>query len=130
MSSEVEFQELGKDYIRSLEILNDRIKEINSEIKSLEMSITNKEDRMKNYEIELRIDDIKDRLKPLLEMQRDVREAGKEVLNYYNRSWWRSEKYTINTRKSRFSPVSFRNVFECRIIDKLCSDTENEKNNV
>ncbi len=45
--------------------------------------------------------DLADRMKPIINMRNELREITKEVTHYYDRRWWRSEKYTFNQRKSR-----------------------------
>ncbi len=79
-------QELAKEYKQSLKLLNKRINE-------LTMQKYNSDDHEKDL--------LKERLKPLLSMQKDTLEVTKVIENYSKRSYWRDEKYTCNTRKHR-----------------------------
>ena len=45
--------------------------------------------------------ELKDRIRPLQNMLNDLAEVTREVQNYYDRSWWRSGKYTFNQNKPR-----------------------------
>ena len=84
--------DLAKEYKKSLKLLSSRINILKIKLKKLE-------NKHKIYKYEIR--ELHQRMKPLTAMQRDLGEAAKEVKNYYVRSWWRSEKYTCNTRKAR-----------------------------
>lgn len=92
------FEELETDYTISLTQLNRRIKELTCK-KDAAIALCKK----------LHTDPKKDpdvctlaiRIRPLIEMQSDLREVAKEVRHYYDRGWWRSERLTCNQRKSR-----------------------------
>lgn len=43
--------------------------------------------------------EIKERIKILNEMYRTTSAIGREAEHYYEQDWWRSEIYTLNTRK-------------------------------
>jgi len=84
-------EQLAREYRKSLQLITSRINILKIRLKELEQDRSiPKED----------IQELQKRLKPLLAMQRDAREVTKEVKNYYDRSWWRSEKYTCNNRKA------------------------------
>lgn len=118
MEKNLEYKELSEEYQRSLEPIKKRIDDLKLEIKRLEA-----ENQMKgNRKIKNQIRDIEERISTLLVIQRNLREIGAEVDNYYEKSWWRSEKYTLNSRKPKcFSPSIF-NALEEEIIDQLLSD--------
>lgn len=84
-------KELAKEYKLSLRELNIRINELKSQKDML---------ALKPYSPirEGEIEELKARLKPLVAMQSDLKTVTKEVKHYYDRSWWRSEKYTLNQR--------------------------------
>ena len=87
-------KELAKEYKKSLKALNKRINDIVLlRIKLLAVTKSPAEDP--------EIIDLIDRLKPLRIMRKDLIEVTREVENYYVKGWWRSEKYTLNARKSR-----------------------------
>lgn len=87
-------RELAKEYKRSLGLLNNRTMELTKQREFLSA-------RVLDPEKDSRIIELNDRLKPLKEMQRELREVTKEVEHYYDRGHWRSEKYTFNQRKSQ-----------------------------
>lgn len=117
----MDMKQLGKEYRKSLRQLNKRIHTLRSELKKLESD--KKSDKA-------HIQELKHRLKPLLAMQRDLRELSQEVSKYYIPGWWRSEKYTFNRRKARRYIPYFRNVFEEDILHELEPDPEDEESNV
>ncbi|WP_202710593.1 hypothetical protein [Sporosalibacterium faouarense] len=123
--NEENYKELGREYEKSLKMISDRITKLKTEKEELENMTKNCHGNDSN--IKERITNIEDRLKPLLIIRRNVRETGREVSNYYERSWWRSEKYTLNRRKSRRIVPSVINVFEEQIIDKLIRDKGDEE---
>jgi len=84
-------KELAKEYKLSLKALNERINELKCQKDMLAL-------RPYSPIREGDIDEIKDRLKPLVAMQTDLKAVTQEVKHYYDRSWWRSEKYTLNQR--------------------------------
>jgi hypothetical protein len=90
--------ELVSEYKASLKTLNGRIDELTSKkdaaIKAC-MKLHN--DPQKDSDVI----DLADRMKPIINMRNDLRELTKEVSHYYDKGWWRSEKYTFNQRKSR-----------------------------
>lgn len=85
-------QGLLEEYKVSLSIMAGRVKEIRNLIKSKSLLSENP-----NKDPE--IIDLKDRLKPLYNMYLDLKETTKEVENYYDRSYWRNEKLTMNSVK-------------------------------
>ncbi len=117
--------ELTKEYKKSLQLITDRIEELKMKKKELEAKIKTK-DKV-HIDVSKSLIEIENRLIPLLQIQRNVREIGIEVNNYYERSWWRSEKYTLNTRKSRRIVPSIFNVFEEQIINELITDNGDER---
>ena len=84
-------KELAKEYKSSLKVLSERVNELKSQKNML---------ALKPYSPvnEGEIDDIKARLKPLVAMQNELKAVAKEVNHYYDRSWWRSEIYTLNQK--------------------------------
>lgn len=110
--------QLAKEYKESLRLLTGRISILKIKLKEMEQDRnTSKSD----------IRELRQRLKPLMAMQRDLREISKEVKNYYVRSWWRSERYTCNSRKARRFIPYIRNIFEASMLDKLEPDPEDEE---
>ncbi len=85
-------KELLKEYEKSIVALNNRINEL-SKIKG-HLSETSPVD-------DLQIEAIIERIKPLRMMLYELKEVVQEIDHYYDRSWWRSEKYTCNRPKSR-----------------------------
>ena len=106
-NSEQRFYLLGEEYKRSTELLNIRINEIEKEIIKLESEL-NKKNRKK---IICEIEKLKDRLKPLIQMHREIKEISEEIFHYYDKWWWGNEKYTLNRRKSRL-PVFYYGYIE------------------
>jgi hypothetical protein len=82
-------QELANEYKKSLKLLNKRINELILQ-KSILQSINDPQ-----------LDELKERLKILLSMQRDTKEVIEVILHYHERGYWRDERYTCNARKSR-----------------------------
>ena len=117
--------ELAKEYKRSLQLITDRIEELKMKKKELEAKF--KTNDKVHIGVSKSLIEIENRLKPLLQIQRNVREIGIEVNNYYERSWWRSEKYTLNTRKSRRIVPAIFNVFEEQVINELITDNGDER---
>jgi len=111
-------EQLAREYKKSLQLLNSRIAVLKNRLKKLEK-------KRKLHKEEIR--ELRQRLEPLMAMQRDLREITREVKNYYIRSWWRSEKYTCNNRRARRAVPFFRNIFEENMLDKLEPDTEDEE---
>ena len=121
-------KELTREYAESLQLITNRIDELKMKKIELETKIRlNTESAV--YKSENLIE-IEERLKTLLQIQRNVREIGIEAKNYYERSWWRSEKYTLNNRKPRCIVPTIINAFEEQIINKLISDNGDERFNV
>jgi len=87
-------KELANQYKQSAEPIKKRISELTRLKEFLEA-------RTKNPEINPEIIAIKERLGPLKNMLKDMTEITKEIEHYYDRWWWRSEKYTLNQRKVR-----------------------------
>lgn len=84
-------KELAKEYKQSLRLLSKRINELQIDKRNL---------ALQDYspEREGAIEDIRLRLKPLNAMLSDMKTVTKEVEHYYDRSWWRSETFTLNQR--------------------------------
>jgi hypothetical protein len=84
-------KELAKEYKLSHRELNIRINELKSQKDML---------ALKSYstEREGEIEELRARLKPLVAMQSELKIVTQEVKHYYDRSWWRSEKHTLNQR--------------------------------
>lgn len=77
------------EYKRSAELLNSRIKGLTRQRDFLAA-------RTLDPDKDPAIIELDDRLRPLKVMYNDLREVTQEVEHYYDRSWWRSEKYTFN----------------------------------
>ena len=107
--------ELDVEYKISLNQINCRIKELSSK-KDAAIAVCKKihHDPKKDPAVCT----INIRLRPLIEMQSDLREVAKEVKHYYDRRWWRSEKYTFNQWKSPkliyVEPIYDKTGYECR----------------
>lgn len=84
-------KELAKEYKQSLKLLSKRINDLN---------IQKRELALQPYSIirEGELEELRQRLKPLNSMLSDLKTLTKEVENYYDRSWWRSETFTLNQR--------------------------------
>ncbi|PYG90151.1 hypothetical protein LY28_00031 [Ruminiclostridium sufflavum DSM 19573] len=84
-------KELAKEYKLSLKLLSKRIDEL---------SIHKRELALQPYSLirEGELEELRQRLKPLNSMLSDLKTVTKEVENYYDRSWWRSETFTQNSR--------------------------------
>lgn len=96
------------------------MRELNKKKKELEKN------KKENKEFE--INDLKHRLNKLANIYRTTREIGIESGNYYKKEWWRSEKYTVNSRKSRphicyYGPRKYDYTYEY----ESYSDSEDEK---
>jgi hypothetical protein len=90
--------EIAEDYKIALTTLNNGIKELSCMRDAAIMECWKNRIDPKH---DGTVCSIVNRLKPLIEMQKDLREVTKEVEHYYDRGWWRSEAYTCNKRKSR-----------------------------
>lgn len=89
---------LTREYKYSLSLLNQRIEELTkSKEAAVQVCRKNNSDPEKDEAVCV----LKNRISPLNKMRNDLREVTKEVTHYYDRGWWRSEKYTLNQRKSR-----------------------------
>lgn len=84
-------KELVKEYKQSIKILNTRINELKSQENTLALQ---EYSPIREEEIE----ELRQRLKPLNSMLSDLKMVMKEVEHYYDRSWWRSEMFTLNRR--------------------------------
>jgi hypothetical protein len=127
-------KELAKEYKKSISLLNQRINELLMDKIRL---ISESEDPDKDPNIVI----LEDRIKPLKHMQRDSKETAKEVEHYFDSGWWRSEKYTLKSRKSRkfvyCEPTYYDSVNEFEDTGKdeaifkdgyhICFDGETEK---
>jgi hypothetical protein len=103
----VDNKELAKEYKAALKLINDRIAFLKTELSGLD-----KDKHLSEYEKKIRTDELKDRLRPLNSMQRDLRGVHVTIKNYYKRGWWRSEDYTCNQRKARRTIFYFGNFSE------------------
>ena len=93
-------QQLANEYKKSIAIMGRRIDELKKNLKHLEEISP---DPKKDPEVIA----LKDRLKPIVEMHKDLKALEKEVRNYYSRSWWRSPEFTCNKKSDvilRFAP--------------------------
>ena len=84
-------RELAKEYKQSLKILNQRVTELKDQKAELTLQPYSP---IREGEME----EIRARLKPLNSMLSDLKTVSKEVEHYYDRSWWRSETFTLNQR--------------------------------
>lgn len=87
-------QELAKEYKASLNILNERINELVGILLKLETA-------SKNAIEDPEVDALKERIKPLRNMQNELRNVAREVENYYETWWYRSPTYTFNRNRPR-----------------------------
>ncbi|SHK46303.1 hypothetical protein [Tepidibacter formicigenes] len=94
-------KEIGKEYQNSCRLLSKKMKELNNRKKQLEESKIKVKRKNAIEYVDNEIHQLKDRLNKLARMYRTTREIGIEARNYYNKEWWRSEEYTVNSRKSR-----------------------------
>ena len=96
-----DMKDLAREYMKSLETLNMRIAELNTELKKLTAA-------SRYPERDPGVLDLKERLKPLMSIQKELKEVQKEIENYYMPGWWRSSQYTCNVErwvKIRFAPI-------------------------
>lgn len=84
-------KELAKEYKQSLKLLSNRVNELRIQKAELALQPYNPIREGEMEELSLR-------LKPLNAMLSDLKAVAKEVENYYDRSWWRSETFTLNQR--------------------------------
>ncbi|WHH58295.1 hypothetical protein [Petroclostridium sp. X23] len=123
-----QWKQLGEEYKKSSRLIRRRIMELNNERAKLEAAKYRKKKADKE-EIKVRIKEIEDRLKPLNAMHRDLIEIGREAANYFERGWWRSDKYTLNSKKSRL-PCIYYGYIERGYGDKYESKEYNAKGTV
>ncbi len=93
-------QQLANEYKKSVTIMERRI----SELKKLKKHL---EDISPDPKKDPEVIEVNARLKPLVEMHKDLKALEKEVRNYYSRSWWRSPEFTCNKKVGailRFAP--------------------------
>lgn len=84
-------RELAKEYKQSLKLLSNRVNELRIQKQALALQPYSPIREGEMEELSLR-------LKPLNAMLSDLKLVAKEVENYYDRSWWRSETFTLNQR--------------------------------
>lgn len=84
-------KELAKEYKQSLKQLSNRVNELKIQRQELALQPYSP---IREGEME----EIRARLKPLNAMLSDLKAVAKEVEHYYDRSWWRSEAFTLNQR--------------------------------
>lgn len=115
-------EQLAREYKKSLKLISNRINILRKELNKIEKDcqLSKEEKRLRNREL-------RERLKPLYAMHRDLRCIYWTVKNYYEPGWWRSEKYTCNSRKTRRPVLYIGNIFETSILDKLEPDPEDEE---
>ena len=65
-------KDLAKEYKQSIKLITERIKTLEDP----------------------------DRIKPLKLLKKEALEVTKEIEHYFDKGWWRSEKYTLNARHS------------------------------
>jgi hypothetical protein len=111
-------KELAKGYKKSLEVLNNRISKL-EKLKAFRIR------RTKDPEKDPDIIELNIRLRPLKMMLNDLRAVTREVEHYYDKGWWRSEKYTLNQRKSR-SSLYFGPIYD-EACDEYGDETEDEE---
>lgn len=87
-------KELIEEYKKTMEILNERVKELVIMRACLVFHAEDPEKDPGIAEVDKRLTDLRSILK-------DVKEVTKEIEHYFDKRWWRSEKYTLNARKSR-----------------------------
>jgi hypothetical protein len=110
-------KDLAKEYRRSAVLLKNRIGKLTD---SRDFLVK----RTKDPDEDPDIIELSGRLKPLKNMLADLQEVTREVNHYYDRWWWRSEKYTLNARKSRKFKFS-RPVYD-KAGDEPAREAENE----
>jgi hypothetical protein len=94
---------LASEYELSIRSLNERISALKSEMVEMKTSSV---DPNKDPGIIA----LKDRLKPLVEIKKDLLEISKEVSGYYHRNHWRSAAFTCSKKPAyikRFAPYIF-----------------------
>lgn len=88
-------QELVAEYKNSIKLLKIGITRLENRCRYLDPN----DDMTERYETDLRLMKI---------MLNDLTEVKNEVEHYYDRSWWRSETLTCNSRKRRRYSVYIR----------------------
>lgn len=102
---EKSFRRLGREYRQSGNLILNRICELKAQIEAFDIAKQGA-DRKSKRKLQTEIELLEDRIKALQAIHRTTKEIGIEANNYYKRGWWRSEKYTTNSRKSRL-PVFY-----------------------
>lgn len=111
------FNILGREYRGSAKLVADRIDLLKGEKERLEKQKGCKAD----------IENLKIRINALQIIHRTTREIGTEAKNYYKRGWWRSEKYTTNSKKSRLPVFYYGFIIEDEDEHKRKADSEAEE---
>lgn len=98
--------ELAKEYKMSLQALTKRINELSKEKEETELELKeiNRAMRVNLEDVESKecsIYEINERIRPLRNMQTELRKLAAEVKNYYETWWYRSPAYTFNPGRTR-----------------------------
>ena len=100
-------EELAKEYWASLQLVSGRLKVLRCQLNEV---LHNKE--MPKHERKIQASELRDRIRPLYAMQRDLRGVYYTIKNYYKPGWWKDENYTCTTRKTRRTVFYFGEFYE------------------
>lgn len=89
-------KELAEKYRLSLSLLRKRIAEL-TERRDIAIAACRR--LHQDPKCDVTVIELEDRIRPLKNMYTDLREVTREIEHYYERSWWRSGKYTCNQNK-------------------------------
>lgn len=115
--------EMDNQYIESIDLIENRLIKLKEELKEMEIHFEESVD-IDTYE---EIEKYKRRISVLYEIYLDLKKVRLEAKNYYNKEWYRSEKYTVNSRKSRYNFAPVRSMVEEYVIYKLEGKEDDEK---
>lgn len=112
----LQLKKIRDDYIESLIPIKERIENIEQEIEQNQLDL-----KGKNNDILVKL---QSRLSILKTMSREIHEISTEANNYYEMSWWRSERYTMNRRLSKKPKYYMPNYFEEAMVERVCPEDE------
>lgn len=115
--------EMDGQYLESIGLIENRLNMLKVEMKDKELRF---EETM-DIDLYEEIERYKRRISVLYEIYLDLKKVRLEAKNYYNKEWYRSEKYTVNSRKSRFNFAPVRSMVEEYVIYKLEGKEEDEE---
>lgn len=115
--------EMDNQYLESISLIENRLNMLKVEMKDKELCF----EETLDIDLYEEIERYKRRIAVLYEIYLDLKKVRLEAKNYYNKEWYRSEKYTVNSRKSRFNFAPVRSMVEEYVIYKLEGKEDDEK---